>query len=136
MYDDRREPLAVRELDDEDMAALLAALAGGSSRVERCQLKDRTVWIMRYQRLGLHLGLRTQWLASRLAGVTFLRITAFSAVGGPTALVLSHRGMPVATARARDVWRLFLQIASRALKPDTRFVAATDYLAGTAQSQS
>ncbi|MCY1250765.1 hypothetical protein D9M72_644340 [compost metagenome] len=27
--------------------------------------------------------------------------------------------MPLATAQARDIWLLFLQIASRALKPET-----------------
>lgn len=211
MHDDQREPLAVPQLDDEDMAALLAALAGGSSRVERCQLRDRTVWIKRYERLGPRIGQRLQWLASRLTGVTILRpaplldpqgmlgrevrqINAFSVAGfktpqilyrGATALVLSHLGvpvskqmsalrdedadahdallvrcaaelgrlhaarlchgrphprdfiiddgafcfldfeeepaavMPLATAQARDVWLLFLQIASRALKPET-----------------
>lgn len=257
------------------MKALLAALAGGSSRVERCQLKDRMVWIKRYQRLGPRIGQRLQWLASRLTGVTILRpapllgpqgmldrevrqIEAFSAAGfktpqvlyrGKTALVLSHLGLPVikqmgalrdkdpdghdallvrcaaelgrlhaaglchgrphprdfviedgefcfldfeeepaavmplATAQARDLWLLFLQIASRSLKPETpgrafvawklaapeettialaeimpfftrllplarfilrirsaqdltRFVAATDYLAGATRSRS
>lgn len=211
VHDDRKGPQAVPQLDDEDMAALLAALAGGSSRVECCQLGDRAVWIKRYQRLGPRIGQRLQWLAARLSGVTILRpapildpqgmldrevrqIEAFSAAGfrtpeilyrGKMALVLSHLGLPVskqmsalrdkdadahdallvrcavelgrlhaaglchgrphprdfilengefcfldfeeepaavmplATAQARDVWLLFLQIASRALKPET-----------------
>ncbi|WP_053251459.1 hypothetical protein [Ensifer adhaerens] len=159
MHDDRRELLAVPELDDEDMAALLAALAGGSSRVERCRLKDRVVWIKRYQRLEARLGQRLQWLASRLTGATILRpapildpqgmldrevrqITAFSTAGfktphilyrGMTALALSHLGLSFFT-RLLPLARFLLRIQNG--HDLMRFVAATDYLASATQSQS
>ncbi|WP_083213675.1 MULTISPECIES: hypothetical protein [unclassified Ensifer] len=193
------------------MKALLAALAAGRERVERCELKDRTVWIKRYRRPGPRLGSRALAFASRFGGLAMLRpsplldidgmierevrqIECFSAAGfrtpqivyrGPTVLVLTHLGLPVskhmgplresdseahdqllvrcaaelgrlhaaglchgrphprdfaidedafgfldfeevpatvmplATAQARDVWLLFLQVASRALRPET-----------------
>ncbi|HXV31194.1 MAG TPA: serine/threonine protein phosphatase, partial [Sinorhizobium sp.] len=111
----------VPTLDENDMETILAALAAGSARIERVQLKARTVWIKRYGRHGQRLVQRFQWLASRLTGRTFLRpspllrpeeavdrevrqIAAFSAAGfmtpevlyrGPTAIVLSHLGLPV-----------------------------------------
>ncbi|MGF6175919.1 hypothetical protein [Ensifer sp. 4252] len=152
MYDDRRGLLAVPELDDEDMAALLAALAGGSSRVERCQLKDRMVWIKGYQ----HLGQRLQWLVWRLSGVAILRpapvlnpqgmldreVTAFSAAGfetpqvlyrDTTALVLSHLGLPF-FSRLLPLAHFFLRIQNGG--GFVHFVAGTDDLAGTTQSHS
>ncbi|HEV7308645.1 serine/threonine protein phosphatase [Ensifer sp.] len=193
------------------MTVLLAALAAGRDRVERCELKDRYVWIKRYRRTGLRLGCHIQGLAARVGGFAMLRpsplldiegmierevgqIAAFSAAGfrtpqivyrGPTVLVLTHLGLPVskhmgplrdcdpeahdqflvrcaaelgrlhaaglchgrphprdfaidddgfgfldfeevpatvmplATAQARDVWLLFLQVASRAALPQT-----------------
>lgn len=211
MHHDRKGPSAVPELDDDDMKALLAALAAGRERVECCELKDRTVWIKRYRHPGPRLILRAQALVARLSGLPVLRpspllgiegmierevrqIALFSEAGfrapevlyrGPTVLVLSHLGLPVskqmgplcasdaeahdqllvrcaaelgrlhaaglchgrphprdfvidgdtfgfldfeevpatvmplATAQARDLWLLFLQVASRALRPET-----------------
>lgn len=208
--DKRQDTILVPELNDSDIATMLAALAGGSLRVERVQLSDRIVWIKRYRGSGLRLAARLQGLAARITGRTILRpsplltpeaaidrevrqITAFTHAGfltptifyrSRTALVLSHLGvpiskqmarvnsdadahdallvrcalelghlhaaglchgrphprdfilddgrfgfldfeeepavvMPLAVAQARDVWLLFLQIASRCLKPDT-----------------
>ncbi|WP_104662519.1 serine/threonine protein phosphatase [Ensifer adhaerens] len=193
------------------MKALLVALATGRGRVERCDLKDRMVWIKRYRRPGPRLGLRAQAFVARIGGIPVLspsplldvegmierevrQIAIFSAAGfktpdviyrGPKVLVLSHLGlpiskhmgplrdsdadahdqllvrcaaelgrlhraglchgrphprdfiledgefgfldfeevpasvMPLATAQARDLWLLFLQVASRALQPQT-----------------
>ncbi|MBD9592906.1 serine/threonine protein phosphatase [Ensifer sp. ENS05] len=193
------------------MTSLLAALAAGRERVERCELKDRMVWIKRYRRQGPRLWLRTQAFVARVCGLPVLlpsplldvegmierevrQIATFSAAGfmtpevvyrGPKVLVLSHLGLPVskhmgplrnsdaaahdqlqvrcaaelgrlhraglchgrphprdfiidngefgfldfeevpasvmplATAQARDLWLLFLQVASRAVQPET-----------------
>ncbi|WEZ84981.1 serine/threonine protein phosphatase [Rhizobium sp. 32-5/1] len=211
MDDTRQGAILVPELNDSDIATMLAALAGGSQRVERVQLSDRIVWIKRYRGSGLRLAARLQGLAARITGRTILRpspilkpeaaidrevrqIAAFNRAGfltptifyrSRTALVLSHLGtpiskqmgplraadsdahdallvrcahelgllhsaglchgrphprdfildegrfgfldfeeepaavMPLAVAQARDVWLLFLQIASRCLKPET-----------------
>lgn len=199
------------ELKDEDIAIMLAALAGGTGRVQRVSLSDRDVWIKRYNRLGPRLGQRFLWGFSRLIRQPVLRpaplleaeglidreirqIARFSKAGfltptvfyrGKSAIVLSHLGqpvdrqmnevaktdpaahdallvrcglelgrlhaaglchgrphprdfviddgrfgfldfeeepaavMPLATAQARDIWLLFLQVASRCLDPQT-----------------
>lgn len=198
------------ELKDEDIAVMLAALAGGTRRVQRVSLSDRDVWIKRYNRLGPRIGPRLQWLFSRLVRQPVLRpaplldaegmlerevrqIGRFSEAGfltpavlyrGQSAIVLSNLGqsverqmkaiktdpathdaflvrcglelgrlhaaglchgrphprdfviedgrfgfldfeeepaavMPLATAQARDIWLLFLQVASRCLQPET-----------------
>ncbi len=210
--DDKRQgAILVPDINDSDIATLLAALAGGSVRVERVQLSDRSLWIKRYRDSGLRLGTRFQALAARITGRSILlpspllkpeaaidrevrQITAFTRAGflaptifyrSKTALVLSHLGLPISkqmsalknddpeahdallircaqelgnlhaaglchgrphprdfilddgrfgfldfeeepaavmplpVAQARDVWLLFLQIASRCLKPDT-----------------
>ncbi|WP_075290813.1 hypothetical protein [Pararhizobium arenae] len=109
------------ELKDEDIAIMLAALAGGTGRVQRVSLSDRDVWIKRYNRLGLRVGQRCLWVFSRLLRQPVLRpaplldakglidrevrqIERFSAAGflaptvfysGRTAIVLSHLGQPV-----------------------------------------
>ncbi len=103
------------------MTSLLAALAAGRERVERCELKDRMVWIKRYRRQGPRLWLRTQAFVARICGLPVLlpsplldiegmierevrQIATFSAAGfmtpevvyrGPKVLVLSHLGLPV-----------------------------------------
>ncbi|WP_083531212.1 hypothetical protein [Pararhizobium antarcticum] len=211
MDDKSQGAVRVPELSDGDIATMLAALAGGSLRVERVQLSDRIVWIKRYRGSGLRLGARLQGLVAALTRQPILRssplltpeqaidrevrqIAAFSRAGfltptifyrSKTALILSHLGrpiskqmgmlaaadsdahdellvrcalelghlhaaglchgrphprdfilddgrfgfldfeeepaavMPLAVAQARDVWLLFLQIASRCLKPET-----------------
>ncbi len=210
--DDKRQgAISGPELGDSDIATVLAALAGGSQRVERVQLSDRIVWIKRYRGSGFRLAARLQGFVATLTGQPVLRpsslitpgdyierevrqIAAFTRAGfltptiyyrSKTALVLSHLGvpisklmsrvkaadadahdallvrcalelgrlhaaglchgrphprdfiledgrfgfldfeeepaavMPLAVAQARDVWLLFLQIASRCLKPET-----------------
>ena len=121
VHDDQKGPSVVPGLDEEDIETILAALAAGSARVERVQLKAHTVWIKRYRRQGPRLVQRLQWLVSRLTGKAFLRpsplvgpkeavdrelrqIAAFSAAGfttpevlyrGHAALVLLHLGSSV-----------------------------------------
>src|SRR6218665_3975726 len=63
------------ELKDEDIAIMLAALAGGTGRVQRVSLSDRDVWIKRYNRLGFRLGQRFLWGLSRLIRQPVLRPT-------------------------------------------------------------
>ncbi|MDO9416425.1 serine/threonine protein phosphatase [Pararhizobium sp.] len=113
--------MTVPEIRPQDMQTILAALAGGTARVERVRLSDRSVWIKRYSRDGLRIFARLQAPLAALLKQPVLRpsplkkpegyvdrevrqIAAFSAAGfltpaiffrGPRALVLSHLGETV-----------------------------------------
>ncbi|CAN7528641.1 MULTISPECIES: hypothetical protein [unclassified Ensifer] len=133
MYDDRKGPLAVRELDDEDMAALLAALAGGSSRVERRQPRDRMVWIKRDRRVGPRLGLLFLQIASRaLKPETPDRAFAAWKLAAPAEAAVAPSEIKPLFTRLLPLARFFLRIQNG--HDPVRLVAATDSLATQSQS--
>ena len=120
---------AIPEMTDDDSAALRAALANGTQRVERVALSFGAVWIKRYGTERPPVWTRAQTALARLFGQPFLRpsptldgkgmiareirrIEAFAAQGVPVPQVLYSSGSalvlsdvaPTVTARL-DVLR-------------------------------
>ena len=122
------QPAPLMTFDEKDVAAVLKVLVGGSKRVERVELSDRSVWIKRQDAKVLPIWISLQGLVARLLRMPVLRpsprlspeamqareverIRTFDAHGFPVPplLYVSDRAMvlgdvrPTVQARMRDL---------------------------------